>query len=162
MLEDEAELISQYILECTDTRTFDWKRLPWLASLSDDPAEWLALPTSKTHCIFLDKNNSCHIYPVRPANCRIHLSVDDPNLCTSVNSAAPTNINTLYPVVADLVHNVAMNLENNNSGTLPSMLMNNPQIRELVERSMEEVKNDSSNCLKKSCDACSKACSIRV
>lgn len=76
-------------------------------------------------CVFLDEDDSCRIYPVRPANCRKHAVISDPRLCHPQEAALTS---TLVRLEAEIVAAALFNLEGSQEGgrerapSLPDLL----------------------------------------
>ncbi|HYX34222.1 MAG TPA: YkgJ family cysteine cluster protein [Oligoflexus sp.] len=76
----EAELIKQHVAENNirfDTRLLDIQS----EALKGEPGTYEKLPFADRRCIFLDADQKCSIYSVRPLMCRRHFVQSDPSFC---------------------------------------------------------------------------------
>jgi len=73
-------------------------------ALIKDDKEYILSPHRR--CVFLDKYNSCSIYPVRPSACRNYYVFSDPSDCDTFNDKASGrtlvnfNLETVAPILA--------------------------------------------------------------
>ena len=89
---NEALLIIGYIKK--QQLKFDKKFLNKQVSIDDvDTHDWWYLPKEKRKCIFLDENNLCLIYKVRPIVCRTHFVISDSKLCHEAKTKMVSCIN---------------------------------------------------------------------
>jgi len=79
--EDEAETIAQAM---ADGLEVDLALLERQAAYPDDCDFWWKASKVDTRCSFL-KDGLCSIYAIRPAACRLHMSIDDPAKCDKDN-----------------------------------------------------------------------------
>jgi Fe-S-cluster containining protein/uncharacterized protein (DUF2164 family) len=82
MTKGEALLIKEYLLKNPDT-FIDMDRIKLHKSWprNDRESAWKHPVYKEKACPFLQPNNLCSIYPVRPLACRNHRSIDDPDSC---------------------------------------------------------------------------------
>jgi Fe-S-cluster containining protein len=69
-------------------------------------SQWFRQPVEDQRCVFL-RNNECGIYAGRPANCRKHFSLDEPEKCNPVVSQS---IKRWVSPMAEGVYSAVMNL----------------------------------------------------
>lgn len=86
----EVALIKEYMEENgTVLSEAQKERARFQARVSDK----VRMTSDKSACIFLDDNNACSIYEVRPFKCRSHYVVNDPALCNyKVNPGHQTKV----------------------------------------------------------------------
>jgi Fe-S-cluster containining protein len=72
-------------------------------------------------CIFLAKDNSCRIYPVRPIACRKHVVISPAWLCDQRKYPA-AQITSPHDYSVEIITSALDNLQGNQHDTLPKML----------------------------------------
>jgi Fe-S-cluster containining protein len=77
--------------------------------------------TPHNACVFLDENNSCTVYEVRPAACRKHAAISPAELCNMQKYPKGTTMNPIS-LDAELIASGLMNIEAQH-GNLASMLL---------------------------------------
>jgi Fe-S-cluster containining protein len=89
----------------------------------------LEMPHQERQCIFLDKTNSCKIYPVRPLVCRSHFSLTEPKFCEWIDNMDSDMVHFIVPKTEIEI----MSIWNSNIiGLLPAMILkniNNKQVK---------------------------------
>lgn len=96
---------AQYILEhCKKNNiALDVEYLKNQASLRE-PNHFHFSPFKK--CVFLNKNNECSVYSVRPITCRRYFVVTDPELCRM--DQGPQNVGIVATISGDLMQSGLM------------------------------------------------------
>jgi len=73
----EAVVAWEYVV--ANNVSVDLAKLERQAKIDND--NWHTQPRADWTCTFLQADNTCGIYPARPANCRKHFSQGDPERC---------------------------------------------------------------------------------
>lgn len=95
----------------------DWKKAERLSGETQE--SWKNLPVAEKRCQFLTKGGECSIYDVRPASCRKHMVITEPELC---DTTKPGNMIGKYNnVVAEIIASAMFNATQ--SGSISKMLM---------------------------------------
>lgn len=69
-------------------------------------------------CVFLNDEGACRIYPIRPATCRKHSVVSDPQLCDPHEANRP---DYLVHLEAEIIASALYNIELGEQGDIPSL-----------------------------------------
>lgn len=75
----EAELLANEIK--SGRVKVDKKRIAMQARWPDNPGEWSKRTFEHSRCTFLNDNNECIVYDVRPMSCRALVAVGPPRAC---------------------------------------------------------------------------------
>lgn len=114
--EVETDLIVSWLRE--KGRTVDIEQLELRKDLAKD--DYFTTPYAA--CVFLDENNLCTVYEVRPIACRKHIAINEPDDC---NVQKYPRGRTTNPVSMDveMIASGLMNIDTNR-GNLATMLIN--------------------------------------
>lgn len=109
-----------------------YKKIKWQSKFRN-PDEYWKQYGDRTRCVFLNENNDCAIYPVRPLSCRTYFSgEEDPSLCTPGEEGSPQRIRIIAIPEVEVLISALANLEHSDSmsdggqmfSSLPRLLLN--------------------------------------
>lgn len=81
----EAVLVAEKILEKPDWKDIAQKLKAQAEKACFDGISEAAYFDRRVRCAFLSDDNTCQIYAIRPACCRYHVVISDPDLCKFEN-----------------------------------------------------------------------------
>ena len=71
--------------------------------------DWFAQPITDQSCIFLTPEQTCAIYPVRPASCRKHAVISEPSHC-DVQAGGVNKVARFVVPLAEILYSAFMNM----------------------------------------------------
>jgi Fe-S-cluster containining protein len=124
---DDAAVLSQVVL---DGASIDFTRLQSLSERPLHDQQWSKGPVTENRCLFLGVGDACTVYESRPSTCRKVAVTSHPRECSDPNG-------NLVPVtipMAEIILSAALNLPDNNIGSLPKQLLKTLEKNKMFDR----------------------------
>lgn len=118
---DEAQALVQQLenQKLVSGRPVDYARLLSQASRKRNDLTWIQKPRIENRCVFLNDDQNCSIYEVRPGTCRKHSVTSPASLCG--DPSAPQEIR--YIPRADIIISAMIDLEGTRFGSMSKMIL---------------------------------------